>query len=415
MKLLRAFVLLAGLSLVTVVLAQEKKTPAPPAPPEPAAPVVRLVGVDELDLEAGKSIEVPDTLSLIPTAGAPAATHFLVAKLWREIPAKATPAVKDLDVKLAIGGTSLAPYAVAVIKKELADEKGYVASDKKRGVTELCWFAVNPGSRDGEVVVDGKSAGKTLPFFATLVIYNDEDAEARLTLPDDSKQVLGRWQRVTITVPTGARKMELEVRGVGKVKFPFTKFDKGETKFLAIVADKDAPAVPDEFLKKAIPKIDRAYKMFAKQTGVGGGTYNIGTADNPVHVQITFGHDNVNGKISQCECDRIIVDFNDAGEKIKYAWRDTYWNVIPYDKAKIVEVTDDARRVTGEIHSGRFIVRAPKGKPAVFDDDGLLQKGVVYDDKAGSFECEASKEGKTVLVFGDKVKDEPPSKTTKGK
>jgi hypothetical protein len=349
------------------------------------------------------------------------------SRVGREIPEGAPIDVKGLNITLTYGTTApVLPTAVAVMKRDVAEGKtAYASADKKRWVSEVYYFPASPGQRDWVVTVNGEAVGKVADWYATLILRNADDATSRIALPDGTTPVIGGGVYQKVQFPAGTYKLVLEVRGKGKVEVPWTKFDKGDVKYLAVVGDvRNGPALPVDALKKALPKINLAWKKFHKQKGVGGGAYNIATPTDPVHVNIDFGKDNVPGGLTRCEVDRIEVQYladepetkttsksrrpardKDEPRAIKYS--EMYsgaWKVEPWEKAALVDVSEDVRKVVGQASAGRFVIRSTESAPSTWSADGLLQKGDVFEKDYGAFKCDAKKQGELIIVWGELVK-----------
>ncbi len=407
-------VLLAA-ALAAVAIAQDK------APAKAEAPRAKVVDVSELSLAEGEALKVEDNQRLFPIEGRPKGSFYLVVKLSRELPEKASADVTGLDIGLLYGtAPAVLPSAVAAMKRDVPDgQAAYPASDKKRWVSEVYFFPVTRGQREWTVSVKGQSLGSVAGFYATLIVRNADDVTSRMALPDGSTPTWGGNQVQKFQFPAGTCNLVLEVRGKGKVEVPWTKFDKGDVKYLAVVGDvRNGPLLPADSLRKALPKINKAWQMFHKQKGVGGGAYNIATPTAPVHVVIDFGTEGAPGGITRCEVDRIEVTFQaePPGGKSKSKAKDeprwikvdemynSAWKIQPWEKAELVEITEDARKVVGEAQVGRFVIRSTASAPSFWATDGLLEKGLVFEKDHGTFKVEAKKQGEMIVVWGVQTK-----------
>ena len=404
-----------GVFAVAAVTAQDKP-PAMEAQPVRAA----VLGVEEVAVEAGKPISVPETWVLNVIPNRQAGTFYLAVKVNVEIPPNVVADLRGLKIELTFGTAQpLPPYAFATDRKSLDDGKTTCRlSDKRQWVTAQYYFPTDKGQRGWEISVNGKPVGKVLDYFVTVVLSNVDDITSRIKLPDDSMQTITGWHQASISLPVGSYDLVLEVRGYGKVKLPWPKYDKGEVKYLAVAKDqRNVPGIPGDRLRKALPKIEAAWKMFHTKKGVGGGAYNIATEGNPVHVNIDFGRDGAVGELWRCEVDQIQVEYapeaapSKTGAKskgprlVKYGdMHSSAWKVQPWEKAEFVSISRDAREVVGEVVSGRLIVRSVEGKPSTWDSAGLLSHGAVFDKDLGYFDVHVKKEGELTVLYGVSVK-----------
>jgi hypothetical protein len=404
--------LLAAAALA--VFAQDK----PPVKPDVLR--AKLVGVEEITLAPGEDLQTPAAQILFPIEGRPRSTFYLLVKVSRELPEKNGSDVKGLDIALASAGTSTAPSAVAAMKRDLdGDKPTHPAFDKKRWVSEVWYFPVAPGQRDWTVTINGQPAGRVLDYYATLIVRNVDDITSCLNLPDGSQPVVNPNQAQKFYLPAGPCDLVIEVRGKGKVAAPWKKYDKGDVKYLAVVGDpRNAPALPVDNIRRALPKISKAWQMYHAKKGVGGGGYNIAASGEPVYVNIEFGKGGVSGGMTSCWSDEVRVDFlpDDAPAKpgrkakegprpIKYSyWQGNGWRVEPWEKVEIVDISEDAKKVVGLTTCGRFVVRSMETSPSLWTPEGLLQKGVVLEQGLGAFQSEAKKEGELIVVWGNETK-----------
>ena len=255
---------------------------------EEAAQTVRMVVVDigERKVEPGGKIEVPDTQRLHVFDGRRPGIYYFVVRLRRTIPANAQAKLDDASALLTFGTSPPArPYAVALQKNEMADDAtAYKVTEKRRLVYETYYFPVGEGQYEWTVRVNDKALGKVADYFTKLIVVNSQRSQARVTLPSGAKEVLRANRREDFMFPSGKQELLLEVRGhAGKIKTPWKRYKKGEVRFLQMVGElRQAPMLPVAEVRKALPKIALAYKLYHKKKGISGGGYNIAPRGEPV-------------------------------------------------------------------------------------------------------------------------------------
>ncbi|KPL04808.1 MAG: hypothetical protein AMK75_00465 [Planctomycetes bacterium SM23_65] len=414
MKVSRVLVVTA--LLISAASAQEKPTPAEPEPVKG-----KVIAVTEVGVDADGKIEVAQDQTRHVFGDVRPANFYIVVKVKREVPPKTTSSIKDLRVELSFGAAHPSrPYAVLLTKDELTEDgMAYKPSEKRRWEAELYYFPVTRGQREWGILVNGKAVERVLDHYATLVIRNVDGVSSRIKLPDGSVPVVDAYRQVQFQFPNGSYDLVLEVKGHGKVKLPWTKYGKGDFKYVAIASDmRSAPAIPAERLRKALAKIYFAWNKYHNKTGVGGGAYNIGSAVKPVHVYIDFGRGGTPGPPSRCEVDGIRVEYGQttsSGRRgrgrvkpiiLRYSERDNrYWKVEPWDKQESVYIPTDAREIVGQATVGKFVVRSVEKKPSTWSRDGLLSGGVLYDPDYGYLEAQVKKHGELVVVSATKTKE----------
>ncbi|HUW56731.1 MAG TPA: hypothetical protein VMZ92_08855 [Planctomycetota bacterium] len=410
---------LTGLAAV-VVWAQEKPETVKPETEKPEPVKARLVGVDETPVDADGKPPLDEKRVLHPFAGQRSTNFYLVVKVKREVPANVSSPMGEMKVQLMFRVTRpIEPYGVAVEKKELTEDGlSYKAADKSRWVDEWYYFGVTRGQREWGVAVNGKTVGQVLDWYATLIVRNVDGVSSRIELPGGDQQVLTGHRQVQFQFPTGSYDLVLEVRGHGKVPLPWKKYDRGDFKYLAVASDiRNAPTIPGERLRKALPKIYFAWKKYHTREGVGGGSYNIGNADNPVHVQIYFGQGGAPGPLWKCEVDSIEVEYGagvTSGRRgrttrpaiVRYGERyGRSWEVHPWEKQKDVYMPADADKVVGEVATGQFVVRSVEKSPSTWTKEGLLSKGLLFDKDYGYLDASVKKQGELVVITAEKGKE----------
>jgi hypothetical protein len=417
MKHTPVLALVLGILLAAASSAQEK-TEVPK--PEPLK--AKLLSVDELAVDAGVEIKLPDTQLLHVFDPTRAGTFYVVAKLRRDLPENTGSNVADLKVQLLLGpGRPVEPYAVALLKSLLDGGKPvYATSEKKRWATEVYYFPLVRGQRDWTLTVNGEAAGKSVDYYATLVIHNMDKESARIKLPDGGTQVIPAQQIAKLQFTSGTHELVLEVRGHGKVKLPWSKFDRTDLKYIAVTSDvRYAPLSPVDKLKEALPKIETAYRMYSGQKGVGGGNYNIGTPGDPVNVGISFGRGEKSGGPWRISADQVTVEYADEATApkstgkskgpriVKFTCGQTVaaWVVQPWAKAACVDIAKEGREIVGETTAGNFVVRSVERKPSVWDTEGLLSSGILYVKDYGYFDAHARKDVDLFVVYGTKTKE----------
>lgn len=401
--------------LAAFVAAQEKAGKG-----KAAAAKVVVIGADELSVPGATGISVDKGRILHVFEGRNPGTFYIAVKISREIPSNVAARVEDVRIQLTLGSARpVEPYAVALYRSQLEEGKPteYKLGEKKRWLSETYYFSVGKGQRDWTITLNGEAAGKLLDHYVTLMVNNVDEVSLRLGLPDGTKQGIRGYSQAKFQFPAGTHHMILEVRRHGKLKLPWTKYRRGDFKYLAIVSDlRHAPSIPAERLKKALPRIAFAWKKYQKQKGVGGGTYNLGTVDDPIHVAVYFGRDGTPGPPYKLGAEGIEVQLAaETGKRrksrrdfdvVKYTdARNRAWAVQPWGKVGTVEISKDAREVEGEVVGSRLTVRSVERKPSLWDGDGILSKGLVYDKDEGYFSCRTRKEGKLIVIFGDKTKE----------
>ena len=409
------------LALLTAVSAAQD------APPIKA----RFVDVGEVIVEAGAQPKTESRRVLHVFKGQKPGTNYIVVKVFRNRPAGAPSPLDALDIKLTLGSVRpVLPYAVSVLKRNLTEAgDAYVALlEKSRQTSESYYFPVKSGGNDWVVEINGKSAAKVLDYYATLVIHNVDDRSSRIELPDGTRPVINPRRRLVAKFPAGSYKLELAVRGHGKTKLPWQKYEKGELKYIAVMTSLQyAPIIPSERLRTALPKITRAYKMFGRLKGPGGGTYNVGNRDRAVHVRIQFGTIEKPSRMTKASADRIVLIYEreDDGEEkgkpsrrkkkksskrgarvIKYSheWG-SHWYVQSWEKARYVNITNDAKKIVGEAKVGAFLIRSTEKKPSIWSKDGLLAAGVIYDKDHEYIEVKVKREKSLIVMTGTKTKE----------
>lgn len=404
--------------LLGVSSAAQEKTEAP----KPEVLKAKLLSVDELAVDAGAAIKLPDTQLLHVFDPQRAGTFYITVKLRREIPENTKTDVGELKVRLMLGGTrAVEPYAVALLKSLLEEgNPAYAPSDKKRSTTEVYYFPVTRGQRDWTVTLNGETAGKSADYYAVLVVHNMDKESARIKLPDGGAEVIAAQRIAKLQLPSGTHELALEVRGHGKVKLPWSKFDRTDLRYIAVASDiRNAPVSPADKLKLALPKIETAYRMYSGQKGVGGGNYNIGTPEDPVNVSISFGRGDKPGGLWQISADQVSAEYADepASPKpvgkskgpriIKFTCGQTAapWTVGPWAKAATVDIAKEGREIVGETSAGNFVIRSVERRPSIWDAEGLFSSGVLYVKDYGYFDAHARKDGDLFVVYGTKTKE----------
>ncbi len=413
-----SLVLVAALS--PGAFAQEP-APAPvPAPAPAALPHVKLAALDDVAVAEGAELKLDDTHPVFFIEGRPKTALYFAVRVSREIPENEETDVRALPIRLVGGsGPPLLPSAVAAPKRELVEGKAVYAAAKKRWLLETWYFVATPGNRDWAVTLGNESLGKFADFCATLILRDVDSVTSRIKLPDGSTPVVAGYQSRKFLFPAGTYSLVVEVRGKGKAELPWTKYEKGEVKYVAVAGEpRSAPVLPAESLRKALPKINKAWQAYHKLRGSGGGAYNIGAAGTPVLVNVYFGADYVQGGVTYCEADQMELTYL-SEEAAKAAHRSAKdeplivkvsqlysnsWKIEPWDKADVVGITEDAKKVVGQATCGAFVVRSTESTPSLWASDGLLEKGIVYDKALGSFKSEAKRQGELVVVTGVEVK-----------
>ena len=394
--------------------AQEKPADATPAPVR-----ANVIGVEERAVPVGDKLPLTDDQYLHQFIGRPGGAFYLMVKVRRELRAKTPSDIVALKIELRFRTTApVLAHAVAVEKKYLVkDESTYAAQTHTRWVNEVHFFPIMKGQRNWEVLVNGKPAAKAADYYTTLVVHGLDGVTMRIKLPDGNYRVLNGRQQNHIQFPAGDYNLVVEARGHGKIALPWKKYKKAETHYLAVAKDpRNAPIIPVDRLKIGLPKIYAGYKKYRRQTGTGGGHYNIGSQNNPVHVRIDFGKDGTKGPLWKCSADRIEVEFNLIGKKkrrrsklppaVKYS--ETYnrsWEVRPWEKAENVYVQKKADEIIGEVVAGRLHIRSTAKTPSKWTVEGYLEKGYLYDEKLGYFAAEVRKQGELYILEGASAKE----------
>jgi len=400
---------------VSAATAQEKPVEAPKPKPIKA----RVIGVSELAVAAAGQIEPGEGRHLHEFIGRRKGSFYLCVAVSRELPAKTTSDIEALPVELTFKNSApLKPQAVAVDEKYLDVEKTvYVKQERRRRLKETYYFPVIKGQRSWEIVVNGKTVGQAMDFYTTLVLHGLDGATTRIKMPDGAYAKPHGHRQNTYVLPVGTYDFVLEVRGMGKVKLPWKTYKKGETRYLAYAKDpRNVPVIPAEKLRKGLPKIYLGYRKYRRMKGTGGGSYNIGTYDDPVHVRIEFGRDGTKGPLWRCSADHIQAEFGEVNTKKKRSgskrpnivrYNDTQnrnWEVRPWEKAELVYITTDAKEVVGEMKCARLIIRSVDKKPSRWGPDGLLEKGLLWDEKLGYFDARVVKHGEVYVLEGTSTK-----------
>ena len=402
------------------VLLAASTTAGQDKPVETPKPVVkiRVTGITEQAASAPGKVPVAEGQHLHEFIGRNPGTFYLGVEVRRELPEKTRVDVEGVPIELTFhGGARLKPQAVTVEEKYLDPEKtAYVEQDRSRWVKETYWFAVIKGQRSWEIALDGKPIAKALDYYTTLVLHGLDGLITRIKMPDGSYETPNGHQQTVLTLPEGKYDFTLEIRAQGKFTLPFKSYKAGETKYVAFAKDpRNVPIIPAEKLRKGLPKILYGYNKYRRMTGTGGGAYNIGSADDPVHVQIQFGRDGNKGPLWKCAADQIEVEFGEMDPKSKRSRKEipivkiteTYnrnWEVRPWEKADVVEIDKDAREVVGEMVCGRLVIRSTEKSPSKWTNDGFLEKGFLYDEKLGYFDAKLVRHGEVYILTGESAK-----------
>ena len=75
----------------------------------------------------------------------------------------------------------------------------------------------------------------------------------------------------------------------------------------------------------------------------------------------------------------------------------------PWENAEYVSITNDAKKIVGEAKVGVFLIRSTGKSPSIWDGDGLLTEGVIFDKDHDYIRVKVKRHKQLIVMTGTKT------------